>query len=102
LRLKFPRLFDLAVNKDYTVEEMKRLGGDNGGRLWEWRGRLFAWEEESVGECSVMLHNVVLQETVHDTWRWMLDPIHGYSVWSAYHFITKPSEVVDMSLVDDI
>jgi len=33
LRLKFPRLFELTVNKERTLEEMKRLGwGVEGGR----------------------------------------------------------------------
>jgi len=30
LRFKFPRLFDLAVNKDSTVAEMKREGWGEG------------------------------------------------------------------------
>ena len=34
LRFKFPRLFDLVINKDCTVEEMKRLGWEVGG----WKG----------------------------------------------------------------
>jgi len=102
LRLKFPRLFDLAVNKERTVEEMMRLGWEVGGGAWEWTRRLLAWEEESVGECSAMLLNVVLQETSTDTWRWLLDPIHGYSVRGTYHFLTTLGAGVDRSLVDDI
>jgi len=108
LRLKFPRLFDLAVNKVRTVEEMSRLGWEVGGGAWEWRRQLLAWEEESVGECSAMLLNVALQETSTDTWRWLLDPIHGYSVrgtyhfLETYHFLTTSGEGVDKSLVDDI
>jgi len=54
---------------------------------WEWRRRLLAWEEECV-ECYVLLHNVVLQVTVHDTLRWLLDPILGNSVRGTYNFIT--------------
>jgi hypothetical protein len=50
----------------------------------------------------MLLHNVVLQETSTDTWRWMLDPIHGYSVRSTYHFLTTSGEAVDRSLVDDV
>jgi len=60
LRLKFPRLFDQAANKKCSVEEMWRLG-------WVWRCRLLAWEEECVRECSVLCHNVVLQDKVLDT-----------------------------------
>jgi len=48
-----------------------------------------------------MLLNVVLQETVHDTWRWLLDPIHGYSVRGAYHFITKSLCLCGASFVRD-
>jgi len=55
LRLKFPRLFDMAVCKDSSVEEMWRLGWMEGGRVWEWRRRLLAWEEDSVRGCSFLL-----------------------------------------------
>lgn len=102
LKLKLPRLFDLFVNKESTVEEMARLGWEVGGRGWEWRRRLLAWEEESVEECFVMLHGIVLQVTTHDTWRWLLDPIHGYSVRRAYHLITTTGTTVDRNLVDDV
>jgi hypothetical protein len=102
LKLKFPHLFDLSVNKESTVEEMARLGWEIGGREWEWRRRLLTWEEESVEECSVMLHDIVLQVTTHDTWRWLQDPIHGYSVRGAYHLITTTGTTVDRTLVDDV
>jgi len=77
------------------------LGAADG---WErlWRRRLLAWEEESVRECYVLLHNIVLQENVEDTWRWLLDPIHGYSVRGAYCFLTTSSELVDRSQVVNI
>jgi len=67
---------------------------------WVWRRRLLAWEEESVRECSILLHNIVLQNNVHDTWRWYLDPTHGYSVRVAYRFITTYGEPSD-SIHDD-
>jgi len=101
-KLKFSRLFDLSMYKESTVDEMARLGWNVGGRAWEWRRRLLAWEEESVGECSVMLLNVVLHDIVHDTWRWLLDHIHGYSVRGAYHFLTTSGSTVDRHLVDDV
>jgi hypothetical protein len=40
--------------------------------------------------------------TVHDTWRLLLDPIHGYSVRGTYHFITTTGTTVDRNLVDDV
>jgi hypothetical protein len=79
-----------------------RVLGANGG--WEslCRSRLLAWEEESVRECYVLLHNIVLQDNVNDAWRWLLDPSNGYSVRGVYRFLTDSGELVDRSLVDDI
>ena len=102
LRFKFPRLFDLAINKECTVKEMESLGWEVEGRAWEWRRRLLAWEEDSVRECSEVLHNIVLQVDVTDSWRWLLDPVHGYSVRESYRFLTTSCEQVDRSLVDDV
>jgi len=102
LNLKFSRLFDLAVFKECLVEEMSTLGWTEGGGAWVWRCRLLAWEEESVRECSFLLHNIVLQDTVSDNWRWLLDPLHGYSVWEAYWFITHSSDMLDRSFLNDV
>jgi len=81
---------------------MRRLGWDGNGRAWVWRRRLFAWEEESVRECVVLLCNIVLQDNVHDSWRWLLDPIHGYSVKSSYRYITTTGDILDRSQVDEV
>jgi hypothetical protein len=71
LNLQFSRLFELSVNKDCSVEEMARVGWEEGGNGWVWRRRLLAWEEESVRECAYLLNNVVFQENIHDQWRWL-------------------------------
>ena len=88
LRVKFPRLFDLAVDKWVTVQQMTSRGWAEGGGAWEWRRRLLAWEEELVSECASLLHSVVLQDYTIDRWRWMLDPLHGYSVKGTYTYLT--------------
>ncbi|RHN78641.1 putative reverse transcriptase zinc-binding domain-containing protein [Medicago truncatula] len=44
----------------------------------------------------------LLQDIVHDTWRWLFDPTHGYMVREAYRFLTNNGELVDMTLVDDV
>jgi len=72
------------------------------GEAWVWRRRLLAWEEESVRECSVLLHNIVLQDEVNDTWRWLLDNSSGYTVKGAYTFITTTCEPLNRSLVIDV
>jgi len=102
LRLQFPRLFDLAIIKEYTVEKVERLGWEVGGGGWEWRRQLLAWGEESVRECFEELHNIVLQVDVTDKWRWLLDHVHGYSVRESYRFITNSGAQVDRSLVNDV
>jgi len=102
LKLKFPRLYELANNKMCSVTEAKRDIGAVGGGGRVWRRHLFSWEEESVRECSILLSNTVLQDNVHDVWRWLLDPIHGYSVRGAYHFLTTNAASSDMTMVDDV
>jgi len=101
LRVKFPRLFELSVEKECTVENMWRLGWEPDGGAWGWRSRLFAREEESVRECAALLNNIVLQDSVHDSWRWLLDLVCGYSVRGAYHHITSSGERMDKTLVVD-
>ncbi|XP_024632636.1 uncharacterized protein [Medicago truncatula] len=75
-----------VVDKECSVAEMCRLGWAEGAEAWIWRRRLLAWEEEN--------------DNVHDTWRWYLDPTHGYSVRVAYRFITTSGEPSD-SIHDD-
>ena len=77
-----------------------RLGGGEKGVRVE--RRLLAWEEESLRECSDMFHNIVLPVDVTDSWRWLLDPVHGYSVRDPYRFLTNSGDQVDRSLVDDV
>ncbi|GAU45198.1 hypothetical protein TSUD_139030 [Trifolium subterraneum] len=44
LKSTFGRLFDLCLNKDVSVVDMRRLRWGPGGNGWMWRRRLFAWE----------------------------------------------------------
>lgn len=102
LRIKFRRLFDLALNRECTVEEMAVLGWEEGGNTWVWKRRLLAWEEECVRECYVLLSNVVLQDHIQDSWRWLLDPIQGYSVGGTYQFLTSSDEPEDRGVVHNV
>ena len=86
--MRFPRLFALAENKGVTVREMARRGWIDGGDAWMWRRRLLAWEEELATEFSSLVSPIVLQDHVLDRWRWILDPINGYSVKGTYEFLT--------------
>jgi len=97
LAVIFSRLFELSNFKLATVREMFRLGWGADGGAWRWRRRLFAWEEELVGECVGRLANFALQVEVSDRWEWKLHSTKRYSVQSAYSFLTK----VDSNIVED-
>lgn len=66
LSVRFRRLFDLAENKLSSVADTRSLGWEVGMKVWKWRRRLLAWEEEYVWEHSEMLTSIVLQEDVND------------------------------------
>ncbi|XP_024626758.1 uncharacterized protein [Medicago truncatula] len=51
--------------------------------------RLWAWEEDLLGECRALLDNVVVQYNVYDRWQWDPDPHEGYTVRGAYQALTS-------------
>jgi len=102
LKLQFSRLYELSVHKECLVEDMARLGWEEGGNAWGWRRRLLVREEDSVRELYVLLNNVILQENVQDHWRWLLDPIHGYSIRGTYRFLTSADEPMVTSDYNDV
>jgi len=52
----FRRLFDLA--ESISVSDMYDLGWEEGGTTWQWCRRLWACEEELLGECRILLHDI--------------------------------------------
>jgi len=67
---------------------MHDLGWKDRGIAWQWRRRLWASEEEMLGECRILLHNFSLQHNFIDRWQWRLDPSGGYSVRGLYQLLT--------------
>lgn len=51
-------------------------------------------------ECSTLLSNVVLQDSIFDRWRWILDCTNGYSVKGTYQYLTMPDTELDTGLFD--
>jgi hypothetical protein len=102
LRVKFPRLFNLAVDKWATVQKMESRGWAVRGGAWKWRRRLLVWEEETVSECASLLYNVVLHDQTFDRWRWLLDPMHGYSVNGTYTYLTTPDVQSERGRFEDV
>ena len=100
IRVQFSRLFDLIQDKGATVREMEEKGWAVGGGAWVWRRRLLAWEELSVMECATLLSDIVLQDTIIDMWRWILDPIQGYSVRGTYQYLTSSDSLEEQGRYD--
>ncbi|XP_024640546.1 uncharacterized protein [Medicago truncatula] len=102
LKIQFSRLYDLSVHKECSVADIERWRWVEGGNGWVWRQRLLAWEEESMRECITLLDNIVLQVHIQDRWRWLLDPVHGYSVGGTYRFLTNSEEQVANDVFIDV
>ncbi|XP_004514417.1 uncharacterized protein [Cicer arietinum] len=66
--------------------EMLRREGIHG---WRWRRQLFAWEEELVEQCRILLANVHLQVNVSDKWSWNNTQGVSYSLKEAYYVLQK-------------
>ncbi|XP_039687874.1 uncharacterized protein [Medicago truncatula] len=81
---------------------MECWGWVEGSNGWVWRRRLLAWEEESMRECITLLDDVVLHVHIQDRWRWLLDPVHGYSVGGTYRFLTNSEDQVANDVFTDV
>jgi hypothetical protein len=90
----FGRLFDLAETRSSIVAEMYALGWEDGGGAWACRRQLWVWEEEMLGECQTLLHDISLQVQVPNMWQWQFDPIRGYSVNGAYQLLTSQQRLL--------
>jgi len=97
----FSCLFNLSENKLAMVASMFSLGWEAGGGAWQWRRRLWVWEEEMLEECRIFISNVFLQPNVTDTWQWLPDLAWGYSVHSGYEILTSQDHHV-LDAADDL
>ncbi|KEH28085.1 hypothetical protein MTR_5g464500 [Medicago truncatula] len=86
-RDRFSRLFELSMLKGESVFDMCQLGWENEREAWRWRRRLFAWEQDLVGELRLLLQNVILQVYKDDRWIWSLVSSPAYTVRSAYNYL---------------
>jgi len=92
---RFSRLLELSVDKWVSVFDLFQLGWGVNGEAWKWRRRLFAWEEEQVGELCLLLQNVILQVDKEDRWTWNLEKSNVYTVRSAYNCQSAQLQIVD-------
>lgn len=80
---------------------MCALVWEEDGVAWQWRHRLWEWEEALLGECRILLHNIPMQVNVTDKWQWKLDPDDGYSVRGVYQLLNdqefhSPEAILDL------
>jgi len=64
----------------YHSEKHVPVGCGGWWRAWQWRRRLWVWEEELVEECRDLLLTVILQDSSSNRWLWLPDQIGGYIV----------------------
>ena len=68
---------------------MFELGWDEGGAAWQWRCKLWTWEEELLAECRSLLYDISLQSNISDQWLWRHDLSDGYLVRGVYNLLTS-------------
>jgi len=101
-RERLNRLYDLTRHKSITVKDMSLRGWGEGGEAWQWRRRLWVWEEDLLEECRLLLLNVSLQPLSYDVWQLLPDPSRGYYVRSVYAMLTTqevPQVTQDVDLI---
>ena len=76
----FPRLFLLSVQKDMFIVEMEEW--ENGTWSWEfrWRRKLFAWEDELVGDLYLAVNRTKLRASTSDERVWVFGKSNRFSV----------------------
>ena len=61
-----------------------------------------AWKKESLREYPALLVNVALQDNIQDSWWWLLDPNHGYSVRGTYRYLTTYDEPMPNGVYNNV
>lgn len=86
LKVRFPRLYSLEVNKTVLVSE--RLGA-GGSVSWCWRRSLFVWELNLVESLTDLLSRVTIDDNLSDSWTWQKAAGHTYTVAEEYKQIVR-------------
>ena len=81
--VKFHWLFTIATNQEATVQDMWMPNTNGGSWNFNWRRRLFVWENNLLLELVGLLDGVVLGDG-EDRRRWRLEDDGSFSVKSMY------------------
>jgi len=79
------------------VAETKHLGWGDGGEASRWRIRLYAWDEDQLRKCSVLLKSIVLKDDIDDLGV-EFAYLKKYTISNAYNFLLLSNQ---QNIVDD-
>ncbi|GKV02912.1 hypothetical protein SLEP1_g15289 [Rubroshorea leprosula] len=98
LRDLFPRLFQLAINKEGTVKENGLWEGERWKWGIEWRRERMGREKDEEQGLGVVLANLKLRKGMADLWRWRHDVEGRYAVKIAYEFLAPEERLLEGQL----
>ncbi|GKV11209.1 hypothetical protein SLEP1_g22480 [Rubroshorea leprosula] len=87
LRDLYPRLFQLAINKEGTVRENGTWEGESWKWGIEWRRERMGHEKDEERGLGMVLASIKLRKGMADSWRWKYDAEGRYVVKTAYEFL---------------
>lgn len=82
-KVRYNRLFSISTQQEAMVEDMWEDNNSNGRWVFNWRRRLFVWEETLLNDLLGDLSGFVLNGE-EDKWRWKLGGEDTFSVKSVY------------------
>ncbi|GKV24765.1 hypothetical protein SLEP1_g34334 [Rubroshorea leprosula] len=98
LRDLFPRLFQLAINKEGTVKENGLWEGERWKWGIEWRRERMGCEKDEEQGLGVVLASIKLRKGMADVWRWRHDVEGRYVVKIAYEFLAPEERLLEGQL----
>ena len=82
LKERFPRLFSVSSQKQNYITDTGIWDGGVWNWRFEWRRRLFSWEEHMVGDLLLAITQHSLIERVEDEWLRSFDSSSSFPVSS--------------------
>jgi hypothetical protein len=86
LKDRFPRLFSISNQKEAMVADLWNRAMDVRW-IFNWRRRLFVWEETLVEDLVESLHGINLTD-LDEKWCWSPDPNGDFSIKSTYALVS--------------
>lgn len=97
---KFPRIFEISLQRDETIEHMGIWEGENRAWKFRWRRRFFSWEENMPSDLLQWLDGTKLEKDVDDkvVWGEGVD----FSVKGCYKALQAASHPMEIDALSNI